>query len=529
MSKLRFTLYKAIVARLNQTSFRIQKVQPMQLPSNEEIKTIPFAAVEPRTEIEGLFDMENFPEADDARARLARVRSGKTLMGLLTKFAPDDTPEIPDNAEELVKAVYHRSFKKVWPHEPKEPDALRNTDDLLASLAVSGPFADYLRKMRDTDVQKVAALAQDKQIGVSTDDYCIDLLFMEEYPVKQNLMQVGGMAVFGVEGSRLSTKGLYSSQPDLFVSPRDELWRQHRSRFLAGFNEYLTTIRHNTYIHLIYVTSMTVSTFNSLPPDHAVRRLLHPCFQSALVGNRELAQLQIRGEDAFAARIFSHEHEQVVAMIQDSLSDFSLSGMDPQVNAQQRGVLETPFEYPHRDMVLAYWKLTLSAVTKYLSVFYETEDELSENTAIVKWLERLYQMLPGSDTTGDALPEKITIEFLARICAAFIHTSTVTHDVINNMVWNYSTMNHLIPTVVPLGGKRQPQLNSFELILTLIGTWKPYNMLLEGQPFRATNESAQKVVDDYLEDLRSMLDHLPTNPRRPDQVYPDELNYSVSN
>ena len=54
-------------------------------------------------------------------------------------------------------------------------------------------------------------------------------------------------------------------------------------------------------------------------------------------------------------------------------------------------------------------------------------------------------------------------------------------------------------------------------------------MLLEGEPFRATDESAQKIMDGYLRDLRSMLDHLPTNPRRPEQVYPDELNYSVSN
>ena len=39
-------------------------------------------------------------------------------------------------------------------------------------------------------------------------------------------------------------------------------------------------------------------------------------------------------------------------------------------------------------------------------------------------------------------------EGLERICSVFIHTSTVTHDQLNNVVWNYSTLNFMIPTVV---------------------------------------------------------------------------------
>jgi hypothetical protein len=98
-------------------------------------------------------------------------------------------------------------------------------------------------------------------------------------------------------------------------------------------------------------------------------------------------------------------------------------------------------------------------------------------------------------------------------------------------VWNYSTLNFLIPTVVPESGELQDQRLSFDLISTLIGTWKPFNMLLDGISVLALDDDARGLMDGYVEDLRQIDARLDATvgDREPDLTYARYLNPSVSN
>ena len=51
-----------------------------------------------------------------------------------------------------------------------------------------------------------------------------------------------------------------------------------------------------------------------------------------------------------------------------------------------------------------------------------------------------------------------SLDWLARVCATLIHVSSVEHDIVNNVVWNYSTLGWQIPTVVPLSGETNSPL-----------------------------------------------------------------------
>jgi len=99
------------------------------------------------------------------------------------------------------------------------------------------------------------------------------------------------------------------------------------------------------------------------------------------------------------------------------------------------------------------------------------------------------------------------------------------------VVWNYSTLNFLIPTVVLQSGEEQDQRLSFDFITTLIGTWKPFNMLLDGISQLALDARARDTMDAYLDEMRAAERRLVTieGPDRPDLTYPRNLNYSVSN
>jgi hypothetical protein len=70
---------------------------------------------------------------------------------------------------------------------------------------------------------------------------------------------------------------------------------------------------------------------------------------------------------------------------------------------------------------------------------------------------------------------------------------------------------------------------SFDLLNTIIGTWKPYNMLIDGVSVLALDDEGRTIMDDYVNALRERQRLMDAEPRRPGRTYPDALNPSVSN
>jgi hypothetical protein len=85
--------------------------------------------------------------------------------------------------------------------------------------------------------------------------------------------------------------------------------------------------------------------------------------------------------------------------------------------------------------------------------------------------------------------------------------------------------------VVPESGELQDQRLSFDFLTTLIGTWKPYNMLLDGISILALDDCARELMDGYIEQLRQVDSTLAEvqGDREPDLTYARNLNVSVSN
>jgi hypothetical protein len=125
--------------------------------------------------------------------------------------------------------------------------------------------------------------------------------------------------------------------------------------------------------------------------------------------------------------------------------------------------------------------------------------------------------------------EPLTRSMLVRICATVLHTSSTTHDVVNNAVWDYSTLNHVVPTVVPESLEPQDVRLSFDLMNTIIGTWKPYNMLIDGVSVLALDEDGRQIMDGYIGALADRQKVMDSEARRAGRTYPNELNPSVSN
>lgn len=513
LDDIRFTAYRAAIGASTVASFRSQQVPPLTPPTPGPMRVRPFAEAFPDMPIRGLYDPATFPPQDVGRLR--RIDLSARALRVAQRLAPPSTPPVPADLDEFVAAVYPKAFRRVRPEPPTVPAGLLGRpgapeSDLPAALAVAGPFASYLRS------------APEEGDGA----YELDVSWLTGYPTLPGLVAPGGAAILRAGGDGLSTAE-YRRESAL---PPASTWRSRplrRDALLAGLNEDITTFRHNVGVHLAMMTPFAVASANRLAVDHPVRRLLHHCFLTVLIGNHELATMQLGGPHGFSARIFSHDHGTIARMATDYLTRFDFWDFDPDEQFRRRGTADTPFDYPYRDNVLELWAATHSYVDRYLQLYYGSDADVRGDAELSAWVDELDSLVPqGVSRSG----VERGLTWLARLCATVIHVSTVEHDALNNVAWDYSTLSPLIPTVVPANGERMDQRRAFELIATLIVTWKPYSMLLTADvPSLAVDERGRNVMTEWIADLNAIQRRMES--RGPDRrlVYPANLNVSVSN
>ena len=508
----RFSLYQTAMSAFTVASFRTQKVMVLEVPRATSVAYRPFAESFPEMPIPGLIDPIEFPGEE---SRVKRIGLSVALVDAVSRAAPTRTPPVPADHRAFLRSVYPRLMAKAWARPPEVPEGLRAlagdpTADLLAELAVDGPFGSYLR-----------AVANEQ--GEPTGDFVVDVDWLLEYRPRAGLLAPGGVAHLVVEGERLRTVGLTRGGAVIPLGA----WRGRqveRDALLAGLNEDLTTIRHNLFVHLATLTPFAVASTNRLATDHPIRRLLHHCFHTVLIGNHELGTMQLGGPRGFASTIFSHDHVEVARLATARLAEYDFWDLEPDTQFRRRGTTTTPFEYPYRDNVLELWDVTLRYVRRYLALYFDDASWLADQQ-VQAWLDELDRLLPnGLGERGSQL------EWLSRVCATLIHLSTVEHDVLNNVTWDYSTLGWLIPTVAPLNGDRMDARRAFDLIATLVVTWKPYNMLLTADvPSLALDADGRSAMSDWIADLSAVQRRMNERGRRASLSYPANLNVSISN
>jgi hypothetical protein len=502
VSSLRFWLYRNILAFFTLLAFRLQKVYPLDVPVDGKVEFRPYGELYPDMPITGLYLPTTFPPSDRASQRLVRIRREAKLIRFVRWIAPKYTRPIPTDERAFLRTVYPWFFRRAWPTAPALPAALANTDDLIAELATRGPFASGLRRVGD-------------------DQYEFGSDWVSGYPVAPGLAQPGGVASLVVRDGRLVTQNVASPPTNYDEADRAG---QARAALIAGVNEELTIFRHNVDVHLSMLTPFAVASNNQLSPAHPVRRLLHHCFDTVLIGNLELANAQLSGPRGFLANTFSHQAGVLLTMVEDHLAHFDFWDYEPPTQFARRGTTSTPFAYPYRDNVMSFWDVTRDYVDRYLGLYYDGDPAVASDSELVRWVDDLNRLM--SNGVGDEL----TRDLLGRVCATLIHVSTVEHDILNNVVWDYTTLGWATPTVVPLSGEPMDERRSFDLLATLIGTWKPYNMLLTADvPKLALDAQAASVMADWIANLSRLQDEMGARPHDPSLTYPAGLNPSISN
>jgi Lipoxygenase len=529
LAGLRFRLYRWLLGSVTARGFRRQRVLPLELPAADHIEVEPLGPELPR-----LFGARNFPSTEHAGERMRGIRLRALLLPFVQRIPAATTAPVATDQAGLLEQIYPKRYRQIWAQPPVVPPELE-ADDVLAALAVGGPFAMYLQRgstLRD-DVEPDSHGVGADEAGADeadADEFVIDMRFFDAYAPKPGLVAPGGRAVFDVVDGHLRTRAIVHE--GRLHAPGDESFDRAHRALLCALNTHLTTFVHNVTIHLGYITPMAVAATNELSPDHPIRRLLHPAFHTTLVGNHEIARFQIVGERSFATSLFSHDQPTLMRMIGEHLASFRIADLDPEDAFARRGLRDAGIELPFWDDSLALWRINLDYVERYVSRYFADDEAVASDPQLRAWTAELDRLLPSGlpDDHGYlSVGEPLSRAMLTRVCATLLHTSSATHDAVNNAVWDYSTPSYVVPTVVPQSLEPQDVRLSFDLLNTIIGTWKPYNMLIDGVSVLALDDEGRAIMDDYVEALRERQLVMDTEPRRPGRTYPDALNPSVSN
>ncbi len=523
VSRNAFKIYKTALAFLIYQGFKNQEVYPLEVPVDEQIELVPYPAQKPVANIPKLYAAKNYPEADRAKPRLRKIKSGQIVMKLLGLLPMRGLPPIPAEHDAFIKAVYPPLYRKARPHPPEMPPELQHTGDRLATLALTGPFADYIKRITANEIETINAI---QVHHVDADAYTIDLEELGHYPVKRGLCPIGCTVIFkfNTTTQQLETQSILY-RGTLYCQKDDE-WKRVEQIALCSLNTHVTIIKHNVYIHLAYLTVFTSTTINKLKPTHPIRRLLHHCFQTVLIGNYEVSQFQIRGKSSYCTKLFSYDYNAMIDMVNAYCDRFDIRMMDPILDTEMRQMDHTPFEYPYLDQIKPLWHIIEHYVSEYVDHYYPSDQAVQNDDELSQWYDTLDQLMPGGvKVYGEAL----NTDILKRLCASLIHTSTATHDNVNNVVWNYTALNYAIPTMVREDGQLPPVNISFDFLATLIGTFKPFNMLLDGMSLLALDMEGRRMMDRFVENLKARQAEMDKAPFQYHGIYPKHLNYSISN
>ncbi|KAA1418168.1 hypothetical protein FE697_020235 [Mumia zhuanghuii] len=511
LTRQRFRLYRTILAGFLSAGFKDHPIEPLAQPVDTRIDHVSHDELWPDIPLPGVRVAATFIPSDHAERRGLKIRVQMRLRRLLVDLAPPDAPPIPADEQAFLDAVYPREFDKAGVRRPVLPPELRGPDaDVIAEIAVRGPFGSFLRR----------ATAQEVTAGeAAEDEYVVDLSHYLDQPVRDGLLRPGGKAVLSPTAAGLRTRTVIRS---------DDLEQETARRaLLAAMNEDMTTFRHNLSIHNVILTDVTIATINELMARHPVRRLLQHTFHTLLIGNLENCNAHFAGAKSFAVTLFSHDAKEVAALAARHLHGFDLHSFTPDTQFERRGTTETPFAYPYRDNVLELWAVNLDYVREYLALYYADDDAVRADPDLARWADALDTLLPNPVSRPDG---GITREWLARVCATVIHLSTVEHDILNNVIWDYGTFGFAVPAVVPASADQMDQVRALDTLAVLFVTWRPFNMLLESHvEDMALDGAGRRVMLAWLDRLRTLQTEMEDRGYDPSLAYPANFNISITN
>jgi hypothetical protein len=428
---LLWTLRKRFWNWIATFKFRSSKPVVIPLPHDEgrKLQAVSLASQYPNIPISNILVADHVPQDEAEPAKYYFYLFQVALYRFFSPMQPALRP-IDKNPQTAINEAYTSSHRRLFP-APEMPAEYRDGLD-LGYLAVAGPYACYLEKA---------------EYG-----YQWDLRGLGNFEHHAELRSLGARVLFRVN----NLNRLEATQIDCEIgscTPADNQWDLAQQIALCAATTHVSLVRHFNYVHLAAGAPFAIATRNNLPAAHPLRRLLWPHMFGTQHSNRlNTTGLLPKGGDFETT--FSFTHEGMCKLLAISYNEFDFLMLDPEGDAERRGIKDSAFEMPALENRKAVFDVMHAHAHRYLELYYDSDERLRDDVNFRKWIDELDRLVPNGvlRTLGD----EITLPSAARLIASLIYLAAVEHELLGTGLWNYQLWTHVQPVRVYRSGQREP-------------------------------------------------------------------------
>ena len=410
-------------------------VVPMPADDARSIVPVPFRERYPDIPIEGVYVADHAP-ADETDVK---VRLFCALQAWLARrFAPMQPGVPPVDADPLLALMtaYPAANRQLY-RAPVRPPGYDPVD--LGVLAVASPFACYLHRVEDR--------------APGRPRYRWDLARLDRYACHPGVLSPWVVVDFEPDagGGGLHATRIKSALGS--IEPPDPDWAAAQRLALCAVSTHLTLVRHFNWLHLVCGAPAAIATQNCLPPGHPVRTLLQPHLFATQFGNEIVTRIAL-GPGGDFENIFSFTHEEMCRLFSDTVDAFDLRTIHPVHDAERREVMDVPGGTPALDNRLELWHVIRDHVERFLSLYFQSDDDLRRDLFYTRWLDVLTDTIPNGveELAGTPVTRAGSVELLATI----VYMTTVEHEIVDANIFDYQLWNDVQPARVYETGIGEP-------------------------------------------------------------------------
>jgi arachidonate 15-lipoxygenase len=435
---LRWRVRRAFWNLLVTTKYKGNKVEPIPVVPKQELPLTKASLAEefPEIPVPSITVAKEVPpeEGDKIRDRFVGFQ-----LRLYRWFPPqqDGLPPVAADPDAALAQAYTAKHRKLFPAptHPPELDEVGTADGTrLGELAVASPFACYLERAEDGTLRW-------------------DLRRFEGAELHRGLVPLDLTVTFEPDPATRTLRAVAIDSERGRSAPGDPDWEAAQRLALCAANNYLSIVRHQTWLHLDTGAAFAMATRTHLPATHPLRPLLWPhIFGTQFSNHLTTPGLLLPGGDF--AGMFSFSHHGICQLLESGHARFDATVHHPRQDLEARGIADAGIDLPASDNHLAHFDVIAAHTDRYLRLYYATDSDLRADAAVGAFIAEMDELLPGG--VSRVIGPVVDIERFAQLLAALIYMVTVQHEALGTGMWNYQLWTNVLPVRVYANGQREP-------------------------------------------------------------------------